>query len=93
MCFSNPFEPFDQVQEGTGADEEGGEVNKVLSIRAIRTWQYPGNGPGHNPGEDGLDRPLVLEIGDGILRQAFAEVNFQRLFNVDICTCSSTDRP
>ncbi len=29
---------FGQVEDGEGADEEGGEVNKVPSIRAIRSW-------------------------------------------------------
>ena len=79
---------FGQVEDGEGADEEGGEANKVLSIRAICSWQYPGNGPGHNPGEDGIDGPIVPEIGDGILRLAFSEVNFQRLFSADMCKYS-----
>ncbi len=81
------------MEDGEGADEEGGEVNNVPSIRAIRTWQYPGNGSDRNLGEDGVDRPILPEIGDGILRPAFAEANFQSLFSANMCTYYSTERP
>ena len=69
----------------------------------LRLWVNRGNpalrsvtfvsGPGRNPSEDGIDPPVVPEIGDGILPLAFAEVNSQRLFSADKCKYSSIERP